>query len=69
MLESSGIGHLQRKNYVVWIVTSAIWIAVAIRMIVRGDEFGWFLLPVWLFVSVLWITRALRNRIKSGAAK
>jgi hypothetical protein len=48
---------------VLWIVTSAIWLFIAIRRIVRRDnpKLGWFLCAAYVPILVFWAQRILRS--------
>ena len=57
--------HPSGGYFKLWILASVIFIAVAIRMIFRHKDFGWFLLPVWAFLLAFWVRQAFKQRVKS----
>jgi len=48
-------------NIGIWMMLSIVWIGGGIRMIMRHNDFGWFLVAIWIFVLVMYMRRAFRN--------
>jgi hypothetical protein len=57
------IGKEKWRNIAIgiWIMLSIVWIGGGIRMIMRHNDFGWFLVAIWVFVLVMYMRSALRN--------
>jgi hypothetical protein len=53
-----------RKYLALGILSSLVYIASAIRMIVHHNDLGWFLLPCWALVFALWFRHASRQKAK-----
>ena len=53
-----------KRSSGLWILVSSIYLALAVRLILHKNEFGWFLLPVWAFVFVVWLGRAMAGHSK-----
>jgi hypothetical protein len=58
-MKSNVIGELTAAG--VWVVVSILWLGSSVRMILRGNSFGWFLSVVWLVTLVGWLYRARRT--------
>ncbi len=54
---------MAHREVLLWIVTPAIWLFMAIRRIVRRDVpmLGWILLAVYVPVLVFWVQRYLKS--------
>ena len=57
------IGREKWRNIAVgiWIMLSIVWIGGGIRMVIRHNDFGWFLVATWAFVLITYMRRAFRN--------
>jgi hypothetical protein len=59
------IGREKRRDIAIgiWIMLSIVWIGGGIRMIMRHNDFGWFLVAIWVFVLVMYMRRAFQKLI------